>query len=63
MNLVLREESFRFLVIDTAVDNNIFALFPIHGRSNSILVAQLDRIDGAQNLVLSDVNNWCSLYP
>ena len=52
MHLVLGEDLLRLLLRDADVDDHIVALLPVHGRRDAVLVARLERVDDADDLVL-----------
>lgn len=50
------EQSLGLLGPNTGMDNNVLALLPVYWRSDAVLVAELDRVDDANDLVLSSVS-------
>lgn len=51
MDLVFREQSFRLLIVDTGVNDNIITLVPIDWGGDTILITQLDGIDNTDDFV------------
>lgn len=52
VDLVVGEQGLGLLSVDAGVDDHIVALLPVDGRRDAVLVAELDRVDGANDLVL-----------
>jgi hypothetical protein len=58
VDLVVGEEGLGLLVVDAGVDDDVLALLPVDGRRNAVLVAELDRVDCAEDLVLGSDNYY-----
>lgn len=56
VNLVLREQSLGFLVVDRSVDDNILALLPVHRCSDLVFIAELKSVNDTDDLVLEEMN-------
>ena len=52
MNDVIREKRLCLLVIDTRVNDDVFTLFPVDGRSDAVFVTELDSVDDSDDFVL-----------
>ena len=48
---VVGEKLLRVLVVNTGMDDDIVALLPVYGGGDLVLVAQLQGVDNAENLV------------